>query len=515
MNIKILEDNHLTPAEGEVAVKTYHCTALDPIFAWFGMKINGYISVTNKRLLYYAFGSSGYGAAGNSRSCVAVWLADACNITQEIGTRFSLLRLILAGGVIFVIGSATNLGTTVFLKLAFPQMDIGPMTIRLLTLVKISVAAIITARTFSIPHEKISRVALVAVVAGLTANLHLALTWGVFVGMIPVPYLWFGFLLDVAVTLYSLWCLYWFIRREYIHIKVVGKNANNQYPPIDISANSFWSRINVISSWAANMAPAPGADAMFKELGAIIADIQTLGDHGIKKWSQKATEARTGQEVVASNLAARRPLVLRYAVGFIVLVAVLITTEFSITSYNQHQAELREAANTVKQQVDNAKINANIDQFTQNIVPQMVSKAEQEQSAGETAFNNKEYSQASEHWKLAADQFSQIPDVVKPFRDAEELKEQHDIQLQILISIALNREQKSGEPSSDDIAQLNSYLESHAPEEWILVKDAIRKAEAFKTAGQGTDYLNQWNQVTTLTAAVMKKVRAAVSVQLP
>ena len=243
MSIKLLEDNFITSAEGEVVVKTYHCTELDPILGWFGYRINGYISVTNKRLLYYACGSSGYGASGNSRSCVELWLADACNIKQEIGTRFSMLRLFLASIIVYVLGSATNLGLAAFFHQVFSQIEVGSMTVRLLALFKITVATLVAAKSFSKPYEKVSRLALAAVAAGLIANLQLALAWQVAAGMIPTWYLWFGFLLVAVTGLYVLWCLYWFIRREYIHIRVVGKSAFNDNPPINISADSFWSEL--------------------------------------------------------------------------------------------------------------------------------------------------------------------------------------------------------------------------------------------------------------------------------
>ena len=506
MSIKLLED-HLTPAEGEQVVKTFHCTTLDPMLFQIGSKINGYITVTNKRLIYFANGYSGFGAKGNSKKSIAVPIADVANIGQGVGTRFDIIRLIVGLITGFLFSMLATVIINFVLRELMPPDGFSSIQYRLIIMLEVALATFLVARSFLVPFDCLSRIMLAATGLGVICNPQSLLS--IFAFGIPSFYVLFRQVIGAAITLYLLWCLYWFIRRNYITISVNSKSGFCY--PIQIKGFSLWSKANAVAWDTVHMMPAVDAEMMFRELGALVSDIQALGDHGIKKWSQKAAEAKTEQEVVASNLAARRPLVLRYAVGFVLLVAVMMTIEFSITTYNQHQAELREAANTVKQQVDNAKNNANIDQFTQNIVPQMVATAEQEQAAGETAFNNKEYSQASEHWKLAADQFSQIPDAVKPFRDAEQLKDQHDIQLQILISIALNREQKSGEPSSDDIAQLNSYLESHAPEEWILVKDAVKKAEAFKAAGQGADCLNQWKQVVTLTDAVTKKVRAGVS----
>jgi hypothetical protein len=509
MSIKLLED-HLTPAEDEQVVKTYHCTTLDPMLFQIGSKINGYITVTNKRLVYFATGYSGFGAKGNSKKSIELPIADISNMAQGVGTRFDIIRLIVGLITGFVFAAMAAIVVNFLMLMFIAHISPGSVQSRLVVFIDIAIATLLVARSFLTPFDCLTRTMFAAAGFGIIYNFRLSMF---FLG-VPSLYIWAGQALGALVALYLLWCLYWFIRRNYLTINVSSKSGYSV--PIQIRGFSLWSNKNIVAWDTAHMMPANDADKMFRELGALVTDIQTLGDHGIKKWSQNIAEAKTEQETVASNYTDRKPLVLRYAVGFVLLVAVIMTIEFSITTYNQHQAELREAATSVKQQADNARNNANIDEFTRNIVPQLVTKAEQEQSAGETAFNNKDYQQASEQWKLAADQYSQIPNAVKPYRDAEALRSVYDRRLQELISIAFNSAEKSGKPSSDDLAQLSSYLESHAPEEWILVKDAVRKAEAFKTAGQGADYLNEWTQIiNVLTPAVTKKVRTEISLKSP
>src|ERR1035437_200269 len=99
MSFKLI-DNHLSPAEGEVVVRTYHCTNLSPIFTLIGLKTDGYLTVTNRRVVYFAEGSSGYGAAGQSKCYSEVPLADVANLSFSNGTRFSFLRLLC--GLVFV-----------------------------------------------------------------------------------------------------------------------------------------------------------------------------------------------------------------------------------------------------------------------------------------------------------------------------------------------------------------------------------------------------------------------------
>src|SRR4051812_18728122 len=98
MSFKLI-DNHLTPAEREVTVRTYHCTTLSPAFSLVGLKTNGYLTVTNKRIVYFAEGSSLFGAAGNSKLSKEVPMADVANLSFGKGTRFSFLRLLC--GLIF------------------------------------------------------------------------------------------------------------------------------------------------------------------------------------------------------------------------------------------------------------------------------------------------------------------------------------------------------------------------------------------------------------------------------
>ena len=498
--MNIFEDNRLTPAEGEVAVKTYHCTTLDPIFAWFGRKINGYITVTNKRVLYYACGSSGYGATGNSQSCVEVWLPDACNITQDVGTRFSLVRLFLASIIVFLVGSATNLGLAAFLNQAFSQMDVEPTTVRLLALLKISVAALVASKTFSIPYEKISRLALAAVVAGLIANLHLALAWGVFAGMIPATYLWFGFFLDAVAGFYVLWCLYWFIRREYIHIRLAGKNSSMKDPPIHIFAASFWSIINVASSLAANMAPAPGATAMFKELGAIIADIQTLGDHGIKKWIESSAKQMPQEAIKMESLPSQKA-VLKYAISFIAVIGVIIFVEGGIDSHQRAVAKARNEAQNIEMQVQSAKP-AEGSQWA----PNLMSKADQEAAAGKTAFDGTQYKEAAMFWNQALSDYNIAGAAVIALRDAHQDELRYKSYMRQVISSALGKSVDADNINSAVLAELSSYLERHTPDEWAQIKDLANKAESLKKAEQGAECQKQWQAANKLLEVVAKKI---------
>jgi hypothetical protein len=507
MDLKLLEE-HLTPAEGEQVVKTYHCTTLDPMLLQIGSRINGHITVTNKRLVYFAQGYSGFGARGSSRESIELPIADVCNIAQTTGTRFDIIRLIYGIITGFLVG-ALAAGVMGFMNLklmaSFGADSAAP---RLLILLDVTLATFLMGRSLLLPCIRLTRIIFAAAGASILYSLLLI----IFLLGVPVGYFLAGRALGLVVAIYLLWCLYWFVRMNYITIAISSKGG--MVYPIRITGFSLWSRINVAAWDAANMAPAVDADRMFRELGALVTDIQTLGDHGIKKWSGRTAEVVSEAAAAAKDFVERKPLVQRCAFGFIVLCAITIATEGGVDAHRRHQMELRVAAIKSRQEVDQARNNANLDQFARNAAPQLITKAEQEQSAGDTAFDQKDYTQASDHWAGAANEFSKISEAVKPFRDAEVLRRGYASQLQELISIAFNQSAKSGEPSSDDMARLGSYLENHAPEEWILVKDAVRKAEALKAAGLGSDYLNQWTQISRVLApAVTKKVRAGLSLK--
>jgi len=57
--------------------------------------------------------------------------------------------------------------------------------------------------------------------------------------------------------------------------KPIGRRNRN-------SCVSWWRHINVTAGLACWMAPAIDTDALFKELGAMVTDMQTLGDMGIQ-----------------------------------------------------------------------------------------------------------------------------------------------------------------------------------------------------------------------------------------
>jgi hypothetical protein len=87
----------ITLSDGEVIIRTYHCTSSKPsLLAWFAVDNNGYITVTNKRVIYRSLGKSSHGISEILMETYQGFLAF-------YGQGWRILRLIL-GGLMTLLG---------------------------------------------------------------------------------------------------------------------------------------------------------------------------------------------------------------------------------------------------------------------------------------------------------------------------------------------------------------------------------------------------------------------------
>ena len=162
MKFKLIGD-HLSPAEGEIVVRSYHCTSLSPVFGLIGLKIDGYLTVTNKRVVYFALGSSGYGVAGTSKLYNEVPIADVANLSLSKGTRFSFLRLLC--GLVF--GHIPAAMVTLVLSGAMSVLKQAAgggnsYLLRVAVFLQLTAAILLVLRSLSISRESIVRLMLAA-----------------------------------------------------------------------------------------------------------------------------------------------------------------------------------------------------------------------------------------------------------------------------------------------------------------------------------------------------------------
>lgn len=265
---------YVAPAEGEATVRTYHCTSLSA--RMLRLRAEGYLTVTNKRVIFYAFGSS-YG--GTSVFLSEVPIADVSGINAFKGTYFSLSHLLVGVVVSFILGNILNaivsalvLGITKdgqalgWLALVFPILLValsfrcqaddlkGPVLASTASMLAFSLAGLsaVTSLVNSFGSDRDTGVEALASVVGLVSGL------------------------------YALYTFFMYARRETMSLVVGSKGGSST--PIIVSGVTGFGFYNTAALKALNAEPAQDAETMIKELGALIADVQTLGDLGLQKW---------------------------------------------------------------------------------------------------------------------------------------------------------------------------------------------------------------------------------------
>ncbi|MBX2925148.1 MAG: hypothetical protein KF746_23305 [Chitinophagaceae bacterium] len=93
----------VTPCEGEVSIKSYQCTQFNSRL--FGLKADGHLEVTNKRLLFQALGK---GMSGWSVLHNEVAIGDVSDIKIYKGNSFNILMFIIGISILLVLSIAVS-----------------------------------------------------------------------------------------------------------------------------------------------------------------------------------------------------------------------------------------------------------------------------------------------------------------------------------------------------------------------------------------------------------------------
>jgi hypothetical protein len=280
MAFKLL-DEALAPAEDEHAVRTYHCTTL--FSRLLSLKAEGYLTVTNKRVVFYALGSS---YAGKSVLQSEVPIADVSGISSYKGTSFSLMHLLEALGGSLIAGILISTIVGIASALVFAQVRSLRDLQTLQTLSWLLPIALIVWSLF-VPRDKVLRSILAGSGALLTLGLSgINLTAGILgsFGGGSRGGGGLGIITALLAGVYALACFFWYARRKTISLTVGSKGGSNT--PIAISGISGFGAYNTAALRALTAEPATDAEAMIKELGAMITDIQALGIYGSQKWTE-------------------------------------------------------------------------------------------------------------------------------------------------------------------------------------------------------------------------------------
>lgn len=254
---------YLVPAEAEQTVKTYHCTSFKSRL--LGISAEGYLEVTNKRVVFQAIDR-------NSLIHSEIPIEEVSGISLFRGNYFSFIRFLVA---VFL---ATTIGqmTTLLLVIVFSVIRNMDAVVTLNWLVAVGAVA----ASFAVARDKIWRV----VLAGTSATTFALIGGPGFLGA------FFGgggssslaLLLAFIVGIYALVCAVWYAIRKTMSLAISAKGGSNT--PIAIAGAGGGNALYSGAARALEAEPAGDAEALMKELGALIMDIQQRGDFGIDKW---------------------------------------------------------------------------------------------------------------------------------------------------------------------------------------------------------------------------------------
>lgn len=259
-NKDLLSNHNITPAEGEKTVRTYCCTTLSSRF--LGIQSNGYLGVTNKRVIYQTFSTQG---AHKNIMQSEVPIADISGMTSFKGIYFSLLSFL---GAITLTLATTALLTTLIPTISFIFGSYTAFQVICWTIIVVGLVG-----SFLISVKSIGR----PIVAGAASAGFFALAGGSLLNLSGSVW---QIGLALLVLLYAGLCCFWYARRPTFSLEIHSKGAANAAISIASASGIF----NISATKAVNPKPAQDSDRMLKQLGAVIMDIQMLGDYGIEKW---------------------------------------------------------------------------------------------------------------------------------------------------------------------------------------------------------------------------------------
>jgi hypothetical protein len=264
-NIDLLQNHNITPAEGEQTVRTFCCTTYSSAF--MGIQTNGYLGVTNKRVIYQAVGSQG---ADRSVLQSELPIADISGMSSFKGIYFSFIAFI---GALFLTLISSAVVTSLLGSLAFILESYEAIQVISWIVVFLGFLG-----SFLVNVKSIGRPILVGVAsAGLVA-----LAGSSLFNFLGGASSW-QLLLAGLMMIYAAFCCFWYARRPTFSLEIFSKGGANAA----ISIASASGLLTISATKSVNPKPARDADQMLKQLGAVIMDIQMLGDYGIEKWKNQ------------------------------------------------------------------------------------------------------------------------------------------------------------------------------------------------------------------------------------
>lgn len=265
MGPSIVQGGAIFPAEGEKLVRTYLATTLSSRL--LGLRADGYLLVTNLRVIFYATGAS---RTGQSILQSEVPVADVSGISCYKGNYFSWKNLFVAIVLSWVVGSVASAivtGITSVLFVIDSFRDVGRLfsVFTNVQLVSWIIAIICTIASFVVNRRKVWRSVIAA--TGASFAISASITGMLFGAISGFGQLnndnglsWLVNLSVLAIVLYTLWCYYWYAFRETMSIAIGSKGGAST--PIAIAGVTGFGLYNTAAFRALFAEPGPGAEKM-------------------------------------------------------------------------------------------------------------------------------------------------------------------------------------------------------------------------------------------------------------
>ncbi len=277
MSFNIFE-KQLSSAESEKIVKSYHCTSL--ISKILRLKAEGYLNITNKRVIFFALGSS---FAGPSIFDSELPIEDVSGISTYKGYYFSLKHLIgvIISSFFFSFLVESIFGYLIYRIFEENQYSKGPQIIFwILAFLSFFISLLIKKDNIWKANLSATCTLFFLSVGGIGIAEELLANF--FQGVSIDKFKW-GLIFGSISFVYHCLCLFWYSCRETISLFIGSKGGTST--PIAISGIAGIGLRDTTALKALTAEPAKDAEEMIREIGAIILDIQTLGEMGIQKWS--------------------------------------------------------------------------------------------------------------------------------------------------------------------------------------------------------------------------------------
>ena len=305
--MKIIPDC-ISDNEGEIPVRQYNVAVLRNLFRF--ERAEGRIQVTNKRVIFRAVGRS---IGGRTTHQQEFNIDEIAGIEATRGYRFGLFFLLLGIAAVLVgalIASSITVLTvpktwTVNVRVPVQEEYLVNGETRTRQVMETQQRTEYQYFDFGpdVLGSSLKRLGFFGTAFGLIFGfgglapffmiqrrfLLKLLPLGASLGGFAVMYArWnlFAFFLAIS-ALVIIFGLFLYCMRPDLAIVIKNKGAIDQSPPVKIRrSRGFWAIFQDSGTGFSEVMPTPESEGAINEIGAIINDIQKLGDYGIQKWQK-------------------------------------------------------------------------------------------------------------------------------------------------------------------------------------------------------------------------------------